>query len=131
MDNTLFFFPSFPFYFFPFERSNLEEEAYLLSEGNSTGCQIRNPDVTIGASFGCGLSLKCLVSGMPPLTVLVYVVGGPILEKLSKSDKRITIDDAEISPFPSMEIRGWGGSFVKIQTASPGYMMRRRLCYSF
>lgn len=31
--------------------------------------------------------------------MLVYVVGGPILEKLGKSDKGIIIDDAVISPF--------------------------------
>lgn len=32
--------------------------------------------------------------------------------------------------FPSFEIRGWVGSFVKLQTANPGYMMRPRLCHS-
>lgn len=32
--------------------------------------------------------------------------------------------------WPSLKIRGWVGSFIKLQTACPGYMMRRRLCYS-
>lgn len=50
--------------------SDVGEEADLISEGNSTGCRIRNPDVTIGASFGCGLSLKGVISGMPPLTAM-------------------------------------------------------------